>query len=147
MGVCIVTAIIINNSHYIKFVFFKVYISLSFFKVYLFSWEREREHASEGRSRERDKHTPHWVWSKAWSSISRPWDYDLNWNQELDAYFTEPPRGPSLGFNTFTKLCIFITTNFWKISPIHKETLHPLVVTHHLLLPITPDKHKSTFYL
>ena len=38
-------------------------------------------------------HCQHGDQCGAWTH--KPWDHDLSWNQELDAYLTEPPRCPT----------------------------------------------------
>ena len=59
--------------------------------------ERERERAGEGQRerRENPKQVPH-CQHRAWhgARTQEPWDHDLNQNQELDTYLTEPPRCP-----------------------------------------------------
>ena len=45
----------------------------------------ERENTSSGQGlREREKQTPHWVWSLMQGSISGLWDHDLSWSQMLN---------------------------------------------------------------
>ena len=38
---------------------------------------------------------------------SRPWDEDLNWDQELDAKLTEPPT-PVIYFQGISKLGVIV---------------------------------------
>lgn len=49
--------------------------------------------AGEGqRRRENLKQTDEWMHGPTWGSVPWPWDHDLNWNQESDAYLTVQPR-------------------------------------------------------
>ena len=67
----------------------------------LFCFFREQKYAhklgrgAEGeREREHLQQTPPSAQSPTQGLIPRPWDHDLNQNQELDAQPTEPPRHP-----------------------------------------------------
>ena len=45
-----------------------------------------------------------------WGIISKPWDHDLSWNQESDAYLTESPRCPVL------LLWMWISSVYWVLK-------------------------------
>lgn len=56
---------------------------LLFFSIYLLIWEREpKQVGQKEREKENLMQTPRWGWSVMHGSIRRPWDQDLNPNQE-----------------------------------------------------------------
>ena len=71
-------------------------ISKNIYFLIFIDFEREREHtymSRGGTEREKPKQVLHYQHSaqcRAWSH--KPWDHDLNWNQESDAQLTEPLR-------------------------------------------------------
>ena len=64
-----------------------------FFKdcIYLLEREPEREHKQWGKSKQREKQTPHRIGSPA-QAHPRPWDQDLSWRQMLN--WLSHPRAP-----------------------------------------------------
>ena len=90
-----------------------LHLPLSFFKkrfIYLREWESKQ---GEGqREKENHKQTPGRTQNVMWGSISRPWDHDLNWNQELYTRPTEPPRCPRpASLNSL--LSISMSVHYW----------------------------------
>ena len=67
-----------------------------FFLLKEFIWETarasERARESMGKGMEKDKQTP--CWGQNLTSIPRPWDHDLSWNQESDNH----PGAPENAF-------------------------------------------------
>ena len=67
-----------------------------YFRASKWGWGVEGESEKErARWRQNLKQAPHSVRSLMRGSVPWPWDYNLSWNQELDAQPTEPSRCPS----------------------------------------------------
>ena len=91
--------------------------------------EGEREQAGEEAERERSERsslpTEHRECLE-WGSVSRAWDHDLSWNQELDTQSAEHPCFFYFYFFTF----YFVP---FKIKLIFNACMYPLVVLFTLL--------------